>query len=464
MTQIEEIRKQIQARILRLDLDHVHVRSQTSDWLVFNYPSWISVENGRLVFHFRPINRNAITQEVSQIFNLHHSTEVVTIGPRDWLEASARTATGLHVLIRYLLPVPHETRSPNLVLSFALHFQKIEFPVSTMQQLSLAEVDQYLAGNWEHEAEEPHSPSSTSVAMDRFYALIPGVELLIQPHATSTALQHPYHGELPSSARCCFVDEVCGGEFCLEKKDGNLEVHYRREVGEGSIADARRVFDGILDAVGFMHGCHPWPGHFSHGRDGRIVECWIKPVHKLQKDPLLPMTKSRMFISEEARNLFTMAAAFFASEGETIRYYKRSLWLMRSACEKNMPFPVRLITLCSILEGVLKRFSPRNNGEIDPANLRVGDANSWRSLVGHAGLSWGDFDNVYESHRAIRNQLAHGFDPSAEQPVDGEEFNAYSRISAAIYILMAKRMGFTGLIERSQLEGNAVVDLEANRS
>lgn len=376
------------------------------------------------------------------------------------------SATGVHVLLRWVSPVPSNENFTNFVLSISVGFQRMDFPLNGMGQLSFPEVDAYLRKD-SHEVDEAvrmgrEADGQTECehpVRDWFLAVVPGVKLLIKREGTSTVKQHPFYGELKSSSRCCFVGEVRDGEFCLENDRDDLRVIYRREVQGASLEEARRIFDGLLEAVGFTHGCHAWPAYFSHSRHSEVVEQWVKPVHKLQKDPLLPMTKSRMFISEDARNLFTMAATFFASEGETIRYYKRSLWLMRSACEKNMPFPVRLITLCSIIEGVLKRFSPRNNGEIDPANLRVGDANSWRSLVGHAGLSWGDFENVYESHRAIRNQLAHGFDPSSEQLENGEEFNAYSRITGAIYILMAKRMGFTGHIERSQLEGNELVDL-----
>ena len=38
-------------------------------------------------------------------------------------------------------------------------------------------------------------------------------------------------------------------------------------------------------------------------------------------------------------------------------------------------------------------------------------------------------------------------------------FNTYSRITAALYIVMAKRMGFTGILWRSKLEGEATISL-----
>jgi hypothetical protein len=69
------------------------------------------------------------------------------------------------------------------------------------------------------------------------------------------------------------------------------------------------------------------------------------------------------------------------------------------------------------------------------------------------------FKPVVESYNTFRGHLAHGFDPDPQTREFGEELNAYSRISAAIYILMAKQMGFAGKLERSQLEGEELVDL-----
>ncbi|MDQ8195466.1 hypothetical protein QEH59_13605 [Coraliomargarita sp. SDUM461004] len=460
MSQISDIRQQVQAGTLRLDLDYVHVRSQTGEWHHLVFPCWISTEDGQLLFHFRAGQRNAVSPEIAQLFDLSFGGGLVTVGSSDWLEVSARTATGVHVLLRSVSPVPHQTYSPNMVLSAAFDFGRIELPLSNMGQLSLPEVDQYLAGTLESEEERDQIAVNRPIR-DWFQAVIPGVKLLIEPNGTSTVLQHPFHGELPSSRRCCYVGEVSGGEFCLENKDGDLEVIFRRDVDEASVEEARRIFDGILNAVGFMHGCHPWPGYFSHGRRGQTLECWVRPVSELQKGVLLPMRKSRMYFSEDGRNLFLRAAEFFSNEGEVVRYYNRSLWLMRSACDKHVAFPVRLMTLCSILEGVLKRFSRRYREDVDIATLRLGDADSWRSAVDRAGLDWQEFLPVYESRQTIRNQLAHGFDPDPGNRNSAREFDAYSRISGAIYILMAKRMGFRGQLERSQLEGDDLVDLGA---
>ncbi len=65
-----------------------------------------------------------------------------------------------------------------------------------------------------------------------------------------------------------------------------------------------------------------------------------------------------------------------------------------------------------------------------------------------------------ESFYDYRNKLAHGFDPHPESEKSPDlVFKAYSRITAGIYILMAKRMGFAGALWRSKLEGDAVISL-----
>lgn len=468
MTQIEEIQKQIQAGTLRLDLDQVHVRPDTGgEWLAIEYPCWMTCADGDLHFHFRPGLREALTDSVKELFNLERGDkEMVMISVGDCYEVSARTATGVHVLLRYVSPVPDSQWSTNFVISISTGFQRLDFPTTGMEQLTLPEVEAYLREKQrQHDAilgveREDEVQVSAKPVRDWFKAIIPGVKLLIERETTKAVEQHPFYGELRSARRSCFIEKVLGGEFCLENKDGDIQVIYRREVGGASEAEVRQVFDGVLTAVGFMHGCHPWVGAYEHTRHGKVLERWVKPQQNLQKDPLLPMAKGRMYHAKDGSDLFIKAAEFFAGDGAEVEYFRRSLWLMRSACVKGMAFPVRLLTLCSILEGLVKPYrGPKPQGRRMTAEdqLRV----RWQEPIRAMGLSWDWFEPVVESYNNFRGHLAHGFEPDRQSREFGEELNAYSRISAAIYILMAKRMEFSGELEQSQLEGKALVDLGA---
>ena len=469
MAQSDEIRKQIQAGSFRLDLDMVHVRPESGgEWMVIEYPCWMTSEEGNMQVHFRPGHRDALTDAVKDMFKLDGGDQgVFMISAEDCFEVSARTATGVHVLLRWVSPVPDSQWSTNFVLSVATGFTQLDFPATGMEQLTLPEVDAYLRErqrNWDAvcgvEREEAEAPAKP--VRDWFKAIVPGVKLLIERQATKTVEQHPFYGELESLRRSCFVGEVLGGEFCLENKGGDIQVIYQREVDELSEAEVRRIFDGVLDAVGFVHGCHPWAGSYEHYLHGKVLERWIKPQRNLQKDPLLPIARGRMCHAKDGCDLFMRAAEFFAGGGSEAEYLRRSLWLMRSACVKGTAFPVRLLTLCSILEGLVKPYrgrKPEGRKMTKQDHLQV----RWQEPVEALGLSWEWFAPVVESYNIFRGHLAHGFDPDPRTREFGEELNAYSRISAAIYILMAKRMGFTGKLERSQMEGKDLVDLDDNR-
>jgi len=164
------------------------------------------------------------------------------------------------------------------------------------------------------------------------------------PHGTESKLSHPYFGETTSSKCCCFTSEVFGGTFCLEARDGDLWVFYCREIPEGEpiAPSARQIFSGILDAVGFMNACCPWPYYLEHRQDYMVKERWLDATKDCNRDALPPMSKGRLHFGADAQTLFRQAAEFFSGKTEESELFTRSLWLMREACRKGMPFEIRL--------------------------------------------------------------------------------------------------------------------------
>jgi len=81
----------------------------------------------------------------------------------------------------------------------------------------------------------------------------------------------------------------------------------------------------------------------------------------------------------------------------------------------------------------------------------------WQKTVERLRLDWtGLFESVHESWNIFRNPLAHGF---REEPEHSSEtmFNAYSRISGAIYILLARDIGYSGAMAASILENKTTL-------
>ncbi len=136
------------------------------------------------------------------------------------------------------------------------------------------------------------------------------------------------------------------------------------------------------------------------------------------------------------------AAEFFGHDSHEANVLTRTLWLLREACRGGMAFEIRLITLCSLLEGLIHRLENQViSGEDKKSLTRV---EKWQAIVAGMGLPWNEvYALVFESWDFYRHPLAHGFQ-QREDDNPQVTFQAYSGITAAIYILMAKQMGFRG--------------------
>ncbi len=302
---------------------------------------------------------------------------------------------------------------------------------------------------------KPDQPSGWPAdERESFFALIPSVKLKLMNSGVTKTTKHPYHErEGFSGNTSCYTGKILNGEFCLEQTDaGDLSVSYRRSSrGTESEPSVKTISEAFMTSIGLLHSCNSWPYYYSQWHESRLVDRWIKAPAVCQRDCLEPLGVSIM--DENAADLFTKAVEFFAKGGDDAEHYKKALWLMREACRNGAPMEVRLLTLCSVLEGLHKR------------NFSGGGTKRerWQNSFAKAGLNWDQhFEAMFDAWEGYRNKLAHGFDPHpGDEKSPDLVFNAYSRITAGIYILMAKRMGFTGTLWRSRLEGEATVSIAA---
>ena len=386
-------------------------------------------------------------------------TGPVSSTEKDFFRMEARTLEGVTVALKGITPVTSNKQSfftgngRRQIHSF--DFQRIDFPPTGTDGLNadalfdLLHENSRKSGATEAKQREPRK----SEPEDELFAIIPDVKLLIRPDATVSNVTHPFLGGSTYTSYNCFQGEVGGGQFCLEDKEGDLLVYFRRPLNTcvttrlSSVA----IFDGILKASGYTHCAHAWPYFRQHRVDHRIVERWVKSPAKYTMDGLLPLSEGRLRQAGDARNLFIKAAEFFATGGERSETFDRALWLLHSSNPTEMAFEVRVLTLCSILEGLVKEHAGGNLGS---------NSDAWKKGIEKLGLEWdGWFKKVYQSWKEYRNKLAHGFDilPSADNPI--HILNVYSRIFAAIYIIMARQMGFSGKMDSSMLENLDTVTL-----
>lgn len=453
---IEALVKEARSGTLRMDLDEVILHLSKGGEVLLPFPAWLTIEDGESHFYLRIPRGQKIPLLAEAVFP--EDLGVKIYGAQQCHKISARTATSLKVELEDVSPSPCQINDRSGVITYRTSFDRLALPAENLDALSTAEIMKMLneAGS---KRVRPRSPEGEKVSPenneigdpeDEVFAIIPKVDLLIFPDGKETVVSHPFLGDLRTATSCCFFGEINAGRFCVEKRDGDMWIHLRRPIGTGRIGDVRALFQGVLTAIGYLHACHPWPLFLEHRRNHRVVERWLHTHPRRNLNPLTPIAKGRSRRSKDAQSLFHSAAVFFAGQSEDAKFFSRALWLMREGNYATMAYDVRLLTLCSVLEGIVKRFTK--------AGKQVGDEAAWKSAVRRAGLDWDDwFYQVYESWRAYRNNLAHGFDLT-DAPTESALI-AYSRISAAIYILMAKRMGFRGEMERSQLEGKAMVSL-----
>lgn len=421
-----------------------------------NLPAHIEIKGSKLRLWLRKSKATPIPPEILPL--IAGAKDSTTIEPKDCYSIEAQTSEAVLVRLVGVHPVssnvPKQMVHGSAVSHFDINFYKLELIPEGTDALDRAGLD----ARFEEIRRLSKKPPLTvdakiqSPANDELFALIPNVELKTKNSGLTVVTTHPFFSRSGSSSDSrCLIGKLAGGEYCLEATDeGDLAVRFRREV-QTTIdgPSAREMFSGMLVAVGFLHGCNPWPFYLEHRHDHRIIERWVKAPDNCQRDCLEPMSLGPF--EKDAEGLFCTAALFFAAQNDDAQHMSRALWLMREGNSKGLALEVRLLTLCSVLEGIAKRYTP--------SGQRIQGEAQWKVAMANAGVPWDQwFASVYSSYREYRNDLAHGFDPGLnDQTSSNFIFKAYSRITAAIYILMARRMGFHGKLWRSLLEGREII-------
>lgn len=456
MSNIDDLIKAFRSGETRIDLDHAELIFPDSSRVALGVPTFVTLKNRRLRLHLRESAPLELPPFVLSAFAKDILGKVVTAA--DGLTIEAITDQGIPVSLEGVNPCFSNTFENHISRGGSVTHRRIHF-----NRLTLLPTGQDGMTPAERRAENIAlgiiKPEQTGTAWpedeeESFFALIPEVKLQLLNSGVTTTTKHPYHRRNGFSGNtACYTGTILNGEFCLEQTDaGDLAVSFRRSSRAiESAPTLQKISEAFMSAVGLLHSCNPWPYYYSQWHERRLVERWIKAPADCQRDGLEPLRVSIM--DENAACFFAKAVEFFSTGEADAKYYRQSLWLVHETCHAGAPMEIRLITLCSVLEGVAKRFTKSGN--------QIGDKAMWKTTIEKAGIPWDRFfDSIYDSYYAYRNKLAHGFDP---HPADEQSpelvFNAYSRITAGIYILMAKRMGFTGTLWRSRLEGDATISL-----
>jgi len=294
---LDEAYNDLRSNSLRIDLSDLILHQKGQENTLINLAAWITVESDDLQLHLRGVSDDEEFRKAKALFQKENKG-VVRVTRSDHLQIEARCHTGNLVILDGVMPVSGHG-STNMssgqpsISRMRIRFDRLVFPPEGFDDLQGEELSNLLKETNSPKGDRPTSNETNAPSRnphDELFAILPGVEQQIFNCGTKQETKHPFHGSLPSSHTDCFTGNLNEGKFCLEKHEQGILVNFRRPIGVSSQTSARATFDGILQAIGFLHGCNPWPDYFCHRRDHRIVERWLKPRPKLGKDPLLPLS------------------------------------------------------------------------------------------------------------------------------------------------------------------------------
>jgi len=360
---VEDLAKEIRKGEVRIDLDHVRVRSPQGAEEAVPWPFSISIEKDRFVCRWR-VPQGVIGASEAEVMKLltKRTTPGQVTETKDHFRVLGVTNKGVAVEIEDLEPFPSVSTHSDGPTEYSTGCYSIKLPATGLETWDSGRLQAHLK-KLNPGLEDASSPPVVHKKTETLFAIIPGVKLLIASSGTEIVTKHPFLGEMMSSSANCLIGEIHGGTYCVESKGDDLLVYYRRplDLVAPPVPSADIVFDGILTAIGFTHGCHPWPYYRQHVRDHIVVDRWIRCCPDCVRDPLLPIENRRMFGSDDARELFKKACGYFSTGTNDTALTTRALWLMRESNRDSMPFEIRLVALCSILDGLIRNDLPRIN-------------------------------------------------------------------------------------------------------
>jgi hypothetical protein len=202
------------------------------------------------------------------------------------------------------------------------------------------------------------------------------------------------------------------------------------------------------------------------------------------------------------RSMLGIAYDYFKGEQAIVTRIKKAMWLYRDAASNAVPFPIKVLTACTLFEGLVKYLfdahalkAPTKNGEESAAFKATKDAakellmvkhretatdadveSDWSRMAGylngcgfvrpkerlkavadHFGFQWeNDVEQIHETWNRHRNGLAHGAEVKSDFDSISGLFQGWSRLSGAIHRFILAEMGYVGSFSYSPMEPGLV--------
>lgn len=382
------------------------------------------------------------------------------------------------VSTNYLFPGPSRlTSDPIVTLSFDVRSLDLEIKGSDRQ--TTRQIQRRLG----------ISPATRKGRSVEFVAVLPNTKPVFVNSGTETKVHHKFLGPVGSSSTSdTFIDATTNFDFALIQRGDDLHVHARSRTGYHgkSQQDDRRLFQGLLNAVGFTHGVHPWACRFEYRLNGRKIADQVQACEIRAQSRYVPFSLGwGMGIKENdpRRGMgasLRLAAEFFAGHEPVVDGVSHLLFLYREASDSRTHFGLTTHGLCSVLEGLVReiveqrsladpKVSPfvkefekaktaaekliaeglKDTNEVvikrltglvrfaQPFDIRE----QFKRVCEHLDLPWtGLMEGHFQAWKKERNPSHHGKLRSQRD----EEFHHQAMIAGAINLIVLRLVGYRG--------------------
>jgi hypothetical protein len=403
-------------------------------------------------------------------------TPLYVLKPLDCWKLEGRLEGLFGVSTNQLTPAPHRRITAGIqILTFFLHGLDLEIAAPNRQTTN------------QFRKKFGQLPLKGAKRRIEFFAQLPKTELMFLNAGTETTVKHPFLGASGSSSRIdTYVAETRDFEFALVERDGDLHIHARSRPGYSgrNRSEDKRLMQGLLTAVGFIHGVHPWPCRQRAYLNGRMwLNCVRAPEPRANtRYPPFPCGYAIGMNTNDPKlsvgRSFILAAEYFGAGGRLAESISSLLHFYREATDPGTHFRLGTHALCSIFEGLVRtiveeitatqpegktaagRFASAQAEAVAALKDRLGDSAERRRLLGlissaqmfsiqnevkrvckHLSLPWDDLFAVhFAAWKAERNPTHHGRLSDSRDV----EFHNQALIASGITLLILRVVGYHG--------------------
>lgn len=339
------------------------------------------------------------------------------------------------------------------------------------------------------EATSSADPHQSKVVM---MAKIAGLKSPFLNTGTETVETNPFLGERNRRTTNACILESTLGKAAIVQDGSDLDVYLRCEHAESESGSGdEQKFDSLLSGVGLAHCVNALPFYFERVQDTHTINRWLRPMFQASKPSLTPFWEGMCHSHSGCQRLISLAAEAFHKAGGGAAPLKHLLAVFHESDEPSIPFEVRLLTVCTLLEGLVAHllgerlavpteFMNAKQQAIKWAEERNADQSSkdadWGRLVGYLhgwgytrpeekwrrlcevlGLPWDEnFKSIHAMWKEMRNPLSHGKHQEVNATNAGRQLMALSRLGGAFNVLVAAYLGYRGPIQLSPYENRVL--------